>query len=202
MQKTTKWGIVILILLFLLFLGLVIYFFFYPNWKAPNPIPSTSTPTSSHSTSPSATTSNALSLSSLKNATCVLDGVSYTLVNGEAAGKESGVGAVDLIEEFIAYNNGSAENSDKAAIIVDKSYTAAGQLYYLCVQGIENNKPKFLDSKLIDDRAKIHTLTMDSQNKIIITATVHTVADPACCPTLESTLNFQLTSSDKLQTGF
>jgi hypothetical protein len=192
MTTTTKWLIGILIGLILIGAGWFIFSKYIQKSKNTSTSETTTTQTQNTNNSTAATT-NLLSLDNLKNATYKIDGESFKMTNGESADAR-----IMIDTDHIAYNNGSATNSDKAAVIVIDSRTDTGSNYYLEAIGIENSQPVYLASKLIDDRAKIHSVEMNSNNIITVSATIHTETDPACCPTLEKTLNYQLTSDNKL----
>ncbi len=136
----------------------------------------------------------------LKNATYKMYDREFKLINGSYAD------VTDKNDPFfayfdasaIAYNNSDPTKADKAAVIIETGQGGGTAQYInLVLMGIKDNEPKYITSDLIDDRAIIKSLSF-SGDKVTVLATIHGPKDPMCCPTLEKTFVYQLTSDNKL----
>lgn len=155
-------------------------------------------------------------LFSLKNATYKIRDNEIKLTNGSYSGVSPyGVGDsrnqsewdlytdhFDLDTQNIAYNNTDNNKADRVAlIIIENNGGGTGHFHSLVLMNIENNQPKFVADVFIDDRPVINSISITG-DKIIVSAVIHDINNPKdslCCPTLEKTLVYKLTSDNKLE---
>lgn len=143
-------------------------------------------------------TDSVLSVENLKNASYNIEGDEFKLVDGtfryNDSSDDSNNFLAELDTEHIAYGN------NMAAVIITQHEGASGQFRNLLIMGInKDNQIKQISTTIgdLEDRSVIQIVSF-LDNTISIKGLFHGLNDGMCCPTLEKTLVYNLTSDDKL----
>lgn len=146
-------------------------------------------------TTASETVSDPLAPEVLANMTYAVDlfpSGSVTLVDGsyaEAIPDSASTMEATLIPEFTAY--GEVNGEPTAAVIVAANGGGSGTFYYLEVVQMQDGAPVNVASALLGDRVVINSVSIDNDT-IYVDMVTHGQADPACCPTEQTVVAYQL----------
>lgn len=105
--------------------------------------------------------------------------------------------AVTMLD-FAAKGSVDGAGNDKYVTLVAENYGGSGTFVFLVVFADENGTPKFLTSRMVDDRPQINELSISDTNEIFLDATIHGSQDPMCCPTLHTTRHFRVNALGNL----
>ena len=109
------------------------------------------------------------------------------------------VGGVDYVSvtmmDFIAKGSFNGSGDSEYAVLVAENYGGSGVFVFLAVYVDVNGIPKFVTSRLVDDRPQVNELSVSNTNEIFLDAIIHDSEDPMCCPTLKTTRHYRI---DKL----
>ena len=96
----------------------------------------------------------------------------------------------------IAFGDLNGDGWEDSAVLLAENGGGTGTFVSLLVLLNDNGQPRQADALLVDDRPLITSLEIIS-GKISLVAVIHTVSDPACCPSLEVDQTYVL-DSDRL----
>jgi len=105
------------------------------------------------------------------------------------------------MEESVAIGDLNGDGKAEAVVPVVENYGGTGAFVFLTAYKIDQGEPVFLASVAIDDRPIIEALSIEN-GEVYLSATVHGVDDPMCCPTLHTMRRYRLTDTGLLMTGF
>jgi hypothetical protein len=94
--------------------------------------------------------------------------------------------------DFIAKGELDGSEGDEYAMLVSENYGGTGSFMFLVVYDDVNGTPKFLTSRMVDDRPQINELAIQDTNEIFLDAVIHGLQDPMCCPALTTTGHYRL----------
>lgn len=149
--------------------------------------------------SPSTPTPSVLSIDSLRNATLEITGSdnihrTITLKDGKyqqgTDSSQAGYITVSLGEK-IALGDLNHDGLEDAALTLVENFGGSGSFVSLIAVINQNGIPSAAASRLIDDRPIINNLSIQNE-KITLSATIHGIQDPMCCPTFETTQYYEL----------
>jgi hypothetical protein len=164
---------------------------------AAQPPAPTVAPTQVSTSLPPTQTAGGLTFDVLKNAeyklpvsnkTVRLAGGSYT------AGSGADYISANLMDK-VAFGDLNGDGKPDSAILLAENTGGSGTFISLVVVLDENGQPVQTSSALIGDRAKIDSVTIGPDRKIVVTGAVQGPNDPMCCPTLQVTETYQLTKA-------
>ena len=105
------------------------------------------------------------------------------------------------VSDFIAFGDLTADGTNEAAVIVSEYHGGSGVFVFLAVYSEQDGEPIFTTSVFVDDRPKIGGIEI-KDNEIRLTATVHRLDEPMCCPTLETIRHYMLVNDQLDMTDF
>jgi len=97
--------------------------------------------------------------------------------------------------DFIAKGSFNGSGDTEYAVLVAENYGGSGTFVFLAVYADMNGTPKFITSRMVDDRPQITELSVSDANEIFLDAVIHDTEDPMCCPTLHTNRHYRV---DKL----
>ncbi|GAB4503465.1 MAG: hypothetical protein Fur0043_04570 [Anaerolineales bacterium] len=100
-----------------------------------------------------------------------------------AEGSSSADTLIVTMTDFLALGDLDADGIDEAAALVAEQYGGAVTYYFLVVYENDGGEPLYAASAYLDDRPLIYSLSI-GEGKIEVQASVHTINDPTCCPSL------------------
>ena len=105
------------------------------------------------------------------------------------------------MSDIAAFGDLNGDGQSDAAIILAENFGGSGT--YVIVYAILNQggQPQAAASALIDDRALVHTLSIQD-GQILVDATIHGPNDPMCCPGLPSKGIYRLSENNLVLTQF
>jgi hypothetical protein len=110
--------------------------------------------------------------------------------------EQGAVGGVDYVSvtmlDFVAKGSFDGRGNTEYAILVSENYGGSGSFMFLAVYVDLNGTPKFLTSRMVDDRPLINDLSVSDNNEIFLDAVTHGSQDPMCCPTLHNTRHYKV----------
>jgi hypothetical protein len=105
--------------------------------------------------------------------------------------------AVTMLDFAVSGSIDGAGNNQYATLVAE-NYGGSGTFVFLVVYANENGTPKFLTSRMVDDRPQINELSISDANEIFLDATIHGSQDPMCCPALHTTRHFRINALGNL----
>jgi hypothetical protein len=96
------------------------------------------------------------------------------------------------VADFFDKGDLDGEAGDEYVMLVSENYGGSGVFVFLTVYKDENGTPKFVTSRMIDDRPQISELDIQDDREIYLDAIIHGIQDPMCCPTLRTTSHYRL----------
>jgi len=121
------------------------------------------------------------------------------LTNGRFdAGVEGGDEFVSVVAVDVAKGSINGSGDNEYAMLVSENYGGSGTFMFLAVYAEVDGQPKFLTSRMVDDRPQINKLSIDDTNFIFLDAVIHGVDDRMCCPTLRTTRHYRLSKLGSL----
>ena len=106
------------------------------------------------------------------------------------------VGGVDYVSvtmmDFIIKGSFNGSGETQYAALVAENYGGSGTFVFLAVYADVNGTPKFMTSRIIDDRPQINELSVSDTSEIFLDAITHESEDPMCCPTLKTTRHYRV----------
>ena len=133
----------------------------------------------------------------LANLTYLLDGKPFQLVDGRSerqAGPDSASRATVVLDrERVAFGNFFGNAEDDAAAILVASGGGSGSFVHLAAVGRRRGLVRNLGSALLGDRVEVRSIEIAGR-RIRLELVEHGPDDPACCPTVESTGEWELRS--------
>lgn len=140
----------------------------------------------------------ALTVDALKNAEYTLPGFgnatyTYQLKDGRfTEGDASVAGYVDLsLLDLFAFGDLNRDGVNDAAVLVAANYGGTGVFVSLNAVLNDGGKPRHVAWTMVDDRPQVKLLDI-RDGRIIMDAIVHSVDDPACCPTQSVTRSYTI----------
>lgn len=138
-----------------------------------------------------------LSLEALGNAT--YQGISdqpVTLIGGRFEGppfEEGGASrpVITMLAEQIALGDLNGDEGEEAAVVLASNSGGSGTFVYLSAVESAGGGLVNAATTLLGDRVQVSALTIED-GQILVTLLSHGAADPACCPTLETTRIYEL----------
>lgn len=152
---------------------------------APSPIPKTPTPAPEY-------------VAKLRNADYQL-GLSDSLQAVKLTDgrfEQGAPGGTDYISvvmtDFIVRGSFDGSGDEEYAALVSENYGGTGSFMFLVVYVDVNGMPRFITSRIVDDRPLINELSAPAANEIFLDAVIHSAQDPMCCPTLRTTRHYRV----------
>lgn len=105
------------------------------------------------------------------------------------------------LTNFVAAGDLDGDGSDEIAALISENFGGTGVFVFLTVYKLANGTPAFLTSSVVDDRPQLSALSIEN-GEIFLDATVHTVDDPMCCPTLRTVRHYRLVSNQLERTDY
>ena len=139
----------------------------------------------------------------IKNSTFIAPNYnkSITLRDGKY---EAGAGADYLLVQILppmALGDLNGDGKDEAAVLLGENGGGSGVFVSLIVLTFKNGTPIQSGSALIDDRPKIHALSIKN-SQVILDAIIHGPTDAMVNPTLPVTETYQIISNTLVMTRF
>jgi len=97
----------------------------------------------------------------------------------------------------IAFGDLTGNGKEDAAVIIASNFGGTGVFIDLVVFESKDGKPVFLDSLYLGDRYIVNSITIET-GEIILNMVIHGPDDPFCCPSVEVTERYNLSSKGKL----
>ena len=91
-----------------------------------------------------------------------------------------------------------AKSGNEYAALIAENYGGSGTFVFLAIYTDVNGAPKFLTSRIVDDRPQINALSFDGTNNISLDAVIHGSQDPMCCPALRTIRHYYLDKAGPL----
>jgi hypothetical protein len=110
---------------------------------------------------------------------------------------ESGTGTDYLLVQLLpqmAFGDFNQDGKNEAAVLIGENGGGSGVFVSLIALTFKNNNPTQVGSALVDDRPKIHALSIKN-GQIILEATIHGPADAMVNPTLPVIETYQFISN-------
>jgi hypothetical protein len=135
----------------------------------------------------------------LQNAAYTLTGFdnashAYTLVDGKLQ-RGDNVSVSDYADirllDMVAFGDLTGDGDSDAAVLLAQNYGGSGVFVSLNAVLNRDGQPVHAASTMIDDRPQINKVQIRN-GEIFLDAVVHSVNDPACCPTFEVTRGYKL----------
>ena len=96
-----------------------------------------------------------------------------------------------VLTNFVAAGDLDGDGTDEIAALISENFGGTGVFVFLAVYKIVNGSAAFLTSSVVDDRPQLTALSIEN-GEIFLDATIHTMDDPMCCPTLRTTRHYRL----------
>lgn len=96
-----------------------------------------------------------------------------------------------LLTDFVTSGDLDNDGVDEVAALISENFGGTGVFVFLAVYKIVNGTATFLTSSAVDDRPQLTALSIET-GEIFLDATVHTLDDPMCCPTLRTMRHYRL----------
>lgn len=109
---------------------------------------------------------------------------------------DSSTELIVTLSNKMAFGDLNGDGEEDAAVVLITDPGGSGTFHFLAVVINQNGSPDNVASQLLGDRVKIKNLSIRS-GEIAVEMITHGPSDPLCCPTLETTLDYQL-QGDKL----
>lgn len=103
---------------------------------------------------------------------------------------------INIVENMIASGDLNNDGRDDDVLVLRSFGGGSGSFYEITAVINKDGEPLYFDCRELGDRVKINSLKIDS-GKIIVNLLTHSSEDPMCCPTVEKTINYQI-SGNKL----
>jgi hypothetical protein len=103
-----------------------------------------------------------------------------------------------IVTDFMDMGELDGSDGNEYAMLVSENYGGTGSFMFLAVYDDMDGTPKFLTSRMVDDRPKINELSILDTNEIYLDAVIHGFQDPMCCPTLRTTRLYRLANAGGL----
>ncbi len=140
-----------------------------------------------------------LTVAQLRNATLTISGAdqqkrTVVLKDGKyEKGTDPAQPGYDSITvgENIAFGDLNGDGAPDAAIILAENYGGSGVFISVVAIINQGGQPVAVASAIIDDRAIVNIISIQD-GEIFVDATIHSINDPSCCPSLASTHNYRL----------
>lgn len=96
-----------------------------------------------------------------------------------------------LVVEQIATAIGDADGDaeDEAVVVLSTTAGGTGVFFDLALVDVRGGIPRNVATLFLGDRIRVHSVSI-AEGEIRLAATIHTPADPACCPSLRVTRRF------------
>jgi len=114
------------------------------------------------------------------------------------AGVEGGDEFVSVVAVGVAKGSINGSGDNEYAMLVSENYGGSGSFMFLAVYADVGGAPKFLTSRLVDDRPNINELSFEDTNLIFLDGLIHSADDRMCCPTLRTTRHYRLSKLGSL----
>lgn len=95
------------------------------------------------------------------------------------------------LTDFVASGDLDGDGADEVAALISENFGGSGVFVFLAIYKIANGTATFLTSSVVDDRPQLNALSIEN-GEIFLDATIHTMDDPMCCPSLRTTRHYQL----------
>lgn len=105
------------------------------------------------------------------------------------------------LTQFVSVGDITGDGVNEIAAIFIENYGGTGNFSFLTIYSNVNGQPVFLTSTIIDDRAMINSMSIES-GEIYLDAIVHGAQDGGCCPTLETTRRYSLVNNQLRITNY
>lgn len=105
------------------------------------------------------------------------------------------------LTNFVAAGDLDGDGTDEVAALISENFGGTGVFVFLAVYKNMNGNFTFLTSSVVDDRPQLSALSIEN-GEIFLDATVHTVDDPMCCPTLRTARHYRLVNEQLERTDY
>jgi len=105
---------------------------------------------------------------------------------------------IGIFNDNIVFGDLNNDEKEDAAVILDSSGGGSGHFYELAVMVNQDGTFKYLTGKLLGDRIKINSISIES-GIITLDMVIHGPNDAMCCPTLEKTVKYKLSDNQLLE---
>lgn len=95
------------------------------------------------------------------------------------------------VTNFAATGDLDGDGVDEIAALISENYGGTGVFVFLAIYKDVNGTPTFFTSAIVDDRPQLSALSIEN-GEVFLDATIHTMDDPMCCPTLRTTRHYRL----------
>ena len=97
----------------------------------------------------------------------------------------------DLAVELVAMATGNVDEDpvEEGAVVFSTTAGGTGVFLNLALVDVRSGSPKNVATLFLGDRIRVHSIEV-ADGEIQLDATVHTPADPSCCPTLRVVRRF------------
>ncbi len=96
-----------------------------------------------------------------------------------------------VLTNFVAAGDLDGDGRDEIAALISENFGGTGVFVFLAVYKIVNGTAAFLTSSVVDDRPQLNELSIED-GEVFLDATIHSLEDPMCCPTLRTTRHYRL----------
>jgi hypothetical protein len=101
--------------------------------------------------------------------------------------------------EPVAYGDLNQDGADDAAVILEGWFGGTGQFIFLAAVIDQDGGPVNAATVLLGDRIVVNASSIQDGN-IVLDMITHTPGkDPACCPTLQTTVTYQVAENDLVE---
>ncbi|MGI9038043.1 MAG: hypothetical protein ACR2GQ_04185 [Gemmatimonadota bacterium] len=98
----------------------------------------------------------------------------------------------------IAFGNLDGDPAGEAAVVTSTSAGGTGVFVDLAVVDQQGGRPVNTATVFLGDRIRVHSLKIED-GRIVLDATMHTPADPSCCPSLRAVRRFAFEGRDLVE---
>ena len=105
---------------------------------------------------------------------------------------------IRIYNEKIAFGDLTHDGEEEAAVILSANYGGSGDFRRLVIIGSQSGNTTEIVSKDLGDRVIVNTISIQD-SRIVLDILTHASQDPACCPTKEEVVEYELINGNELR---